>query len=282
MCNIYVTCGLLWWRGCGFGRSLLRGARAWALVPAAVVDSNTEAQSTQGSQRRQVNRCASREAQCGCLENAACAAALCLNRLPPPAPTRPRSTRAGAITGPRLCLLYDGKSWMPACAGMTGWGSAATSETGFADGVSGGASAIRLDPISVRIDHERRVVVRPVIRAQPRGTVVLAALAQSRRMELVDARAARRVEAEMQPRGHVGRGRALGRADPQHHRLVAVAERTCPRVQALVPQRRQRGVVELLGPRQITHPDRDMVEHRLFSLCARRARPSNRLTGWNG
>jgi len=62
----------------------------------------------------------------------------------------------------------------------------------------GGASAVGLDPVTVGILEKRGVVVRRVVGAHPRLSIVGAAMAHPGRMKLVDTFAIGRIEAEMQ------------------------------------------------------------------------------------
>src|SRR6187399_1912678 len=122
-------------------------------------------------------------------------------------------------------------------------------------------TAIGLDAVSVRIDREGRVVVRPIVGAQAGLAIVLAAGTERARVKRRDALARRRIEAEVQAGRGVGRDRLVAGRNPQRDRILAVAERGVAGAEAGVAERIQCRVVEPLGAGDIAHADRNMIEH---------------------
>src|SRR5882672_1177121 len=144
---------------------------------------------------------------------------------------------------------------MPFCAPPFLWTGTASSKW------SGGLVAIGLDPIAVGIDNEGRIVVRAIVGAQPRFTVVAAAVADRRLVKGIDAFPRRGREAKMQPGLRIGRNRIWAGADPECDLLVAVAERALRRAQTRVADRLERSVVECLGLRNVANADGDVIDH---------------------
>jgi hypothetical protein len=54
------------------------------------------------------------------------------------------------------------------------------------------------DPVAIGIEHERRIVIRRVLRPQPRRTIVAPAVGERRPMESGDGFPARRYEREVE------------------------------------------------------------------------------------
>jgi len=100
-----------------------------------------------------------------------------------------------------------------------------------------GWAPIGLDPVSVGIDNEGRVVVGAVLDAQPRRTVIATADAQGSAVKRIDGGAARRHKAEVQTRLLVGEDRPLGREDPERDGVapVSVADQGSRLSYAFVP-----------------------------------------------
>src|SRR5262249_53436439 len=120
---------------------------------------------------------------------------------------------------------------------------------------SGRLLAMGLNAIAVRIDDEGGVVVRAVVRAQPRLAVVAPAGLQRRGMEGVDRLPVGRLKADMQAGFLVGRHRMLGLAEPEPGATLAVAGRALAAADPVVAQRLQHRVVELLRLGEVAHPD---------------------------
>ena len=73
-----------------------------------------------------------------------------------------------------------------------------------------GWAAIGLDPVTIGIDDKGRVVIRTVLDAQPRRTVIAPASTQGSAVKRVDGGAARCRKAEVQTRFLVGGHWSLG------------------------------------------------------------------------
>src|SRR5918995_1505835 len=119
-----------------------------------------------------------------------------------------------------------------------------------------GTPAPGFDPVSVRIDDERGVVVRAVLGSDARRTVVPTSGSQCCRVEGVDAFACRRREAEMQSRLVVGRNRTFRPEDPERDGVAPIPERPVVIAEAVVAERCEDRVIEALGPGDIPNPDR--------------------------
>ena len=113
-----------------------------------------------------------------------------------------------------------------------------------------------LDVVALRVEDERAVVVRVVLRADAGAAVVVAAGRERRRMECVHRRAVRRGEGDVQRRrrGPVG--------DPEV-RLAVLAEADAPLAvhDHRVAERGERGDVEGAGGGEVRDPDVQVVDH---------------------
>src|SRR5262245_4742868 len=85
-------------------------------------------------------------------------------------------------------------------------------------------AAVGLEPVTVRIDDEGRVVIAPIVGAQAGLPVVVSPGAEGGRMKGAHALAAWGIEAEVKSGLRIGRYRLIARADPQHNASAAVAQ----------------------------------------------------------
>src|SRR5215472_11504645 len=117
----------------------------------------------------------------------------------------------------------------------------------------------------IGIDDEGGVVMGVVVRAQPRPAVVARAGGERRLVERIDRGAVARAKADM-----AVERRAFGLVpNPELQRLLAermrlgraVARGILDIPAAAIAQRRERRVIKGAGAREITHTQRQMVEH---------------------
>src|SRR5262249_8891349 len=109
-----------------------------------------------------------------------------------------------------------------------------------------------------------------------RRAVVFSAQLERRRMERVDAVAARCGEAEMQARCWIGHDRPLGLADPKLHAVAPVAKAADALAQARISERLERGIIEALGAAGVYNANGNVIEHVLLlqiSVGGRGGRP---------
>src|SRR5262249_29885686 len=81
---------------------------------------------------------------------------------------------------------------------------------------------ISLDPIAIRIDDERRIVIVAVDRPQTARAIVAPTGVECGRMKVIDRTEARGGKANMQARPVVRRDRTLGRHDPEKNNVGSV------------------------------------------------------------
>ena len=123
----------------------------------------------------------------------------------------------------------------------------------------------RLDVVPVGVEHEGAVVVRVVVRAQTRRTVVLAARRKRGLVERIDGRAVLRGDCDVH-----GFVQAAFAADPEV-RLAAGAEAEAAGLGVVlvllhfhdqhVAERRQRLLVKCLGTCVVRYREADVVDH---------------------
>jgi hypothetical protein len=99
------------------------------------------------------------------------------------------------------------------------------------------AGAIRLDPVSVGINHKGRVIARIIIGPYPRFAIIAAAGTKCCAMKMVYAGRRGCPKAKMQAGFFVGRDRAIGRHNPKGGAILTVAQRFATFTQAGVSQR---------------------------------------------
>src|SRR5438067_4005749 len=169
---------------------------------------------------------------------------------------RDRPVRSRCEFGLRRCVVA--RSWVFSSAAVQ---SSLRVSSGMALSSTVGGTAERFDAIPVGVDRESGVITRAVFAADARAAIVLAAGAERGAMKRLHGRLVRREKAEMQPRSRIGRHWRFGRRDPQRDLARAIAEQARAVAQTAVAERRQRGVIKAFGPRDVAHPNRDMVEH---------------------
>ena len=113
----------------------------------------------------------------------------------------------------------------------------------------------RLDAVAIRVEQERAVVGRAVVRARPRRAVAGVPRVDPGPPERVDLRAVARAEANVQPAGD--QVLAVRRTDPP----VVPPDDVGARVTRPGAQGVQHGAVEALGGREVRVVDTDVVEH---------------------
>src|SRR5262245_3798931 len=107
-------------------------------------------------------------------------------------------------------------------------------------------AAVGLEPVTVRIDDEGRVVIAPVVGAHAGLAVVASPGVEGGRMKGAHTLAARGIEAEVKPGLGIGRHRLIGRPDPQDNASAAVAQSVRRLTEAGVAERGQGRIVEAL------------------------------------
>src|SRR5580692_2476254 len=127
-------------------------------------------------------------------------------------------------------------------------------------------AVIGFEPIAFRVMDEGRVIVRPIILAQSRLAIVAAAMRHRRLVERLDALAARRSEAEVEPGLWIIAHWLLRRVDPEARGLFAVTERRLVGAETGQSKRLERRVIKRLGLRDVANADRYVVEHEWFLL----------------
>src|SRR5262245_39002447 len=100
-----------------------------------------------------------------------------------------------------------------------------------------------LDPVAIRINNERRVIVGIVVGPDSGRAIVTATGLQCGCVECINTPAAGRGQTEMQSRFQIGWNRPLARADPEYNVVLTVTEGGLSIAQALVTQRLQRRIV---------------------------------------
>src|SRR5262245_33179452 len=140
---------------------------------------------------------------------------------------------------------------------------------------SGWRVAHRLDVVAVGIEHEGAVIVRVIVRSQPRRAVVLAARRERRTIEGVDGGAVLGGESDVQAAFE-----HAAAADPEI-RLARVAEARVGVAAGFlwrhlhhhaIAERRQRTLVECFGAGEVGYAEADMVEHVRLLAAAPAAR----------
>src|SRR6266700_6545227 len=131
------------------------------------------------------------------------------------------------------------------------------------------------DMVAIRVDDERRVIVRTIVRPKARGALVPGAVRDRRRVESVDGVSARRGEGQMETRARSSlRSRPLLYRELIAFAGLAVADllgRALGRKISPNPdesKRREDGVVEGAGALDILYTERYVMEHRRPTVAA--------------